>query len=850
MKPLEDKRGPYAKLFSASDISTLFSNIAMIEVISKDLLRLFEQAAGEAPRPADVAVGKAMIAKKIALTASFSAYCANQSKALALFDSMKKKASFNAYLQSIRDHPSLRGLGLLDWLIKPVQRVTKYPLLLRELEKNTPENHSDRENTVLAARAVQELVDQVNIAAKNTESLHHILRIADEVGDIPSSLQLKTTPGRYYVTEGKFVKVSHGKHQERFFWMFSDLLMYGRPNVTPMRKYTYKGTIILSKSNYEDLPDGNEFGANAIRITRLDSKKTYIIYCKDPKQKAFWLTNINELKDLGSKGTLTPQMPTIGVAKIVSDSPSSPGTTDDFTTKVAASAETAKSNNSLVMWSVAVRIAGWTNDDQTRTLIHECAAKSKPFGKDVDYTFLFSDGWMGTKIKMFKTAQSSKNAVDFKVFVPFELMKSFTPRSETSVEVTYVDPDGKSRDGSFVIEYESSNIQREILKLLPADRIGKVCESLYTKRISHQADTDAAGHGLVRSQTSASLSFSTSSLPSHTSTIVPSTRTPGPPIPASYQQGTNGASDFSSATFGGPSTAASSPPNNLSPLSSSSSAPLSQPINSQGRNSYMTIRNSTMTAGSPANRALPTLPTLSSSAPNQSLPANAQNKTPKAPPKTPNTPGSRNSSPKPTAHIHRNGVSSQSPGAANPSYANNVAGTPPTGQTSPRSNVQTSTPPIPASHPSTHATNSPSAKFTAATSNGSTSTGYSANSTSSTSFASPTKAPINKPISSISPGLKGPTTGSPSSLPAKTVSSHHSPGPSPGPSKMTAPKPTTPKLSTSSPGPSSPLHNATKSTSAPPMPSVPKYAPTTNTTSPPPKGPGKLSVATKKWPPS
>jgi len=38
---------------------------------------------------------------------------------------------------------SRRFLHLEDFLIAPVQRLCKYPLLLRELKKFTPESHSD-----------------------------------------------------------------------------------------------------------------------------------------------------------------------------------------------------------------------------------------------------------------------------------------------------------------------------------------------------------------------------------------------------------------------------------------------------------------------------------------------------------------------------------------------------------------------------------------------------------------------------------------------------------------------------------------------------------------------------------
>lgn len=719
MKPLEDKSGPYAKLFSPADISTLFCNIAMIEVMCKDLLKLFEQAASEAPRPADAAVGKAFIAKKIALTASFSAYCANQSKALQLYETLKKKNStFSSYLVSVRDHPQLRGLGLLDWLIKPVQRVTKYPLLLRELEKYTPENHSDRENTVLAAKAVQELVDQVNIAAKQMETTHHMMRISEEVGDIPSSLQLRSSPGRYFVTEGKWIKVSHGKHQERNFWLFSDFIMYARPNVASTKKFTFKGTIVLTKSNYEDLPDGNEYGSNAIRITRLDSKKTYIIYCKEAKQKAFWLTNINELKDLGSKGTLAPQLPTIGVAQIASAA----ATSTEFA--AANPAEPDKANNSLVMWSVAVRIAGWTNEDTSRTLFHECAVKAKPLGKDVDYCFMFSDGWMGTKIKMFKTAQSSKNAVDFKVFIPFELMESFLPKSDTSVEVKYVDPDGGSKNGAFTIEYETAELASEAIKLLPNDQIGKVRESQYTKRISHQSD---APSGITRSNTSASLSLSHS----------PAVNLRNPQV--------DSPSGFGNSTYGAPSSTGDQPPLNGS--TSSQPVPLNRP-------------HSVRTMGASS-------PTLSSSAPNPHL------------------------------------VKSNAPAMPNAGNATN------------------GTAAAPAS--------SPLAKFTA-------STGKQA-------------GPPPMPKTAVVNGgpAKAGYSAAPSSMPGRVVQTGSTAAPKPvtmhSPPTSSSPS----HASSSSPGPSSPL--AKSSAAAPPMPTILK-TPTSNPSSPPPKGPGKLSGAVKKWPPT
>jgi hypothetical protein len=50
--------------------------------------------------------------------------------------STKQARQFRAFLAHMRNHRGCRGLDLLSFLIMPVQRVCKYPLLLRELMKS------------------------------------------------------------------------------------------------------------------------------------------------------------------------------------------------------------------------------------------------------------------------------------------------------------------------------------------------------------------------------------------------------------------------------------------------------------------------------------------------------------------------------------------------------------------------------------------------------------------------------------------------------------------------------------------------------------------------------------------
>jgi hypothetical protein len=68
--------------------------------------------------------------------------------------------AFNKFVDMTMQHPKMRGLKLFAFLIKPCQRLLKYPLLLRELVKCTSEDHPDRERLVLALKKFEEVRDQ------------------------------------------------------------------------------------------------------------------------------------------------------------------------------------------------------------------------------------------------------------------------------------------------------------------------------------------------------------------------------------------------------------------------------------------------------------------------------------------------------------------------------------------------------------------------------------------------------------------------------------------------------------------------------------------------------------------
>jgi len=173
-------------------------------------------------------------------------------------------------------------------LIKPVQRLCKYPLLLRELIKNTNTDHPDYKPLEKAFKKTSLVVDEVNESKRVAENLRKLLHIERYV-EKKSNLKI-VTPGRMFIKEGALTKVSpHGKHQERHFFLFSDMIMWSRKH-TIKNTFEFKGFAPLGRCSLSDARDIK----NGFYITRSDTQKRYSIYAKDADEKKVWFAQLQK----------------------------------------------------------------------------------------------------------------------------------------------------------------------------------------------------------------------------------------------------------------------------------------------------------------------------------------------------------------------------------------------------------------------------------------------------------------------------------------------------------------------------------------------------------------------------
>ncbi|NXY45041.1 DNMBP protein, partial [Ceuthmochares aereus] len=137
------------------DFEGLFGNIHMVITFSKQLLSTLE---------ASDAIGPVFLAQRAELESVYKVYCQNHDEAIALLETYEKDEKIQKLLLDLLD--SLRGctnyINLGSFLIKPVQRVMRYPLLLMELLSATPEAHPDKAPLTAALLAVKEINVNIN----------------------------------------------------------------------------------------------------------------------------------------------------------------------------------------------------------------------------------------------------------------------------------------------------------------------------------------------------------------------------------------------------------------------------------------------------------------------------------------------------------------------------------------------------------------------------------------------------------------------------------------------------------------------------------------------------------------
>lgn len=155
-------------------LSTIFLNVPQIVFLSNELAKALADAAAKPAAEQDVG---AVLLRKVPFLRMYVEQCCGFAGVTELVNRAALSPRFAAMQRQVAADPRAKGLDLLGFLIKPTQRLTRYPLLLQSLIKCTDPTHRDYPSLVKALDGVRKVLAEVNENSKLRTSLSLFARL-------------------------------------------------------------------------------------------------------------------------------------------------------------------------------------------------------------------------------------------------------------------------------------------------------------------------------------------------------------------------------------------------------------------------------------------------------------------------------------------------------------------------------------------------------------------------------------------------------------------------------------------------------------------------------------------------
>uniref|UniRef100_H3CZW4 Phosphatidylinositol-3,4,5-trisphosphate dependent Rac exchange factor 1 n=1 Tax=Tetraodon nigroviridis TaxID=99883 RepID=H3CZW4_TETNG len=253
----------------------------------------------------------------------YGEYCSNhESKALRLLMELNKIA-----VRTFLLHCMLLGgkkstdIPLEGYLLTPIQRICKYPLLLKELLKRTPKKHADYPAVEEALQAMKAVCSNINETKRQMEKLEDLEQLQSHIEGWEGTNLTDICTDLLF---GNLLKISAGNIQERVFFLFDNLLVYckrksrvsGKKSTKRTKSingplYVFRGRINTEVMEVENVEDGtadyhsnNYTVTNGWKIHNTAKNKWFVCMAKNAEDKQKWLDAIlkeREQRETGLK---------------------------------------------------------------------------------------------------------------------------------------------------------------------------------------------------------------------------------------------------------------------------------------------------------------------------------------------------------------------------------------------------------------------------------------------------------------------------------------------------------------------------------------------------------------------
>ncbi|EFA81657.1 pleckstrin domain-containing protein [Heterostelium album PN500] len=282
---------PIRGKITSNEFNDVFGCVEGILTIHRDLIGDFEGIPTKQPYLQNIGEVLFRLFSNDEFTKLYVSFCKNQTNCNNTFEKLKNnsKAFANAIEKANESHLS-RGLSFSMLIIKPIQRITKYPLLLKSLVENTPHDYYDVRYIHNAYSKINFVLDEVNTQKR---ILDEILYDKNRLKDIENSLcfeDVKWTESRNrkVVKEGLSSKGLEKEYLRCI--LFNDVLILAK---NKKKMANVKTIITLNRVIVRNVMEEQYGATRGFEMLLLDKKdKILKFYYNNENEKNEWFEQI------------------------------------------------------------------------------------------------------------------------------------------------------------------------------------------------------------------------------------------------------------------------------------------------------------------------------------------------------------------------------------------------------------------------------------------------------------------------------------------------------------------------------------------------------------------------------